>query len=269
MTETYGVLTIDSVQSGTVALGEQIIGAGVSGLAPATGIDTNLSGSGVGSQWIVNNAAAVGPETMTLKAPLIGVYEDRNGQAIVGKTSNNAFLDVSVQGEFGFDTNPSPAMSYMYGGAAADALGLSQAGGALPPSPGGVKESVARFMNDTKTMLDQYGDPINFGSVFSNDPRLDANIAAWTDTPAGLGYEFLSSNRAAGSSAPVTDPLGTHSGPGASKPIWGAGNVPAGLEALSSPVATAETHIGGYGIDEGRGYSSIAVSGLVGHGPSD
>ena len=220
MTETYGVLTINSVISGTVALGEQVSGAGVTGLAPATGIDTNLSGSGVGSQWIVNNAPTVGAEQMTLKAPLIGVYEDRSGQPIIGKTENNAFFDVSVQGEFGFDQNPS-TISYM-SGTAADALGLSEAGGALPPSAGGEHMSAAHMMNLMKTMLDQNGNLIHFGSVFSNNTSFDTKLAAWADSPAGLGYELLTSNTAAGSDAPVSDPPGTHSGPGASKPTWGA-----------------------------------------------
>src|SRR5262249_11786769 len=46
MTESYGVLTVGSVTSGTVADGELVTGAGV---APMTAIDGNLSGSGAGS----------------------------------------------------------------------------------------------------------------------------------------------------------------------------------------------------------------------------
>ena len=53
MTETYGVLTVGAVNSGTVALGQEVTGAGV---LPLTAIDGNLSGSGPGSTWIVNNA---------------------------------------------------------------------------------------------------------------------------------------------------------------------------------------------------------------------
>ena len=53
MTETYGVLTVGAVNSGTVAVGQEVTGAGV---LPLTAIDGNLSGSGPGSTWIVNNA---------------------------------------------------------------------------------------------------------------------------------------------------------------------------------------------------------------------
>ena len=53
MTETYGVLTVGAVNSGSVAVGQEVTGAGV---LPQTAIDGNLSGSGPGSTWIVNNA---------------------------------------------------------------------------------------------------------------------------------------------------------------------------------------------------------------------
>ena len=43
ITETYGVLTVGSVTSGTVAVGQEVTGAGV---LPLTAIDGNLSGSG-------------------------------------------------------------------------------------------------------------------------------------------------------------------------------------------------------------------------------
>ena len=58
MTETYGVLTVGSVVSGTVAVGERVTGAGVRPI-PMTAIDANISGSGPGSTWLVNNAQTV------------------------------------------------------------------------------------------------------------------------------------------------------------------------------------------------------------------
>ena len=126
-----------------------------------------------------------------------------------------------MQGPFGFDTNYVPAMSYVSGTAAA-ALDLAQGSGALTPSPGGLRESVAKMMDNITTMFDQNGNPVEFGSYLSNDSRLDTNLAAWGDTMAGDAYEYLASNTAAASDMPVMDPPGTHSGPGASKPIWGA-----------------------------------------------
>ena len=46
----------------------------------------------------------------------------------IGATANNDFFNVSTNGEFGYDNNPS-SLSYM-GGTAAAALGLTQASGA-------------------------------------------------------------------------------------------------------------------------------------------
>jgi hypothetical protein len=217
---TYGVLTVDSVISGTVTNGLQVVGDGVTGLAPATGMVDPLSAN----TWIVNNATAVGEEQMTLKAPLLGVYMDRNGQPIIGATEHNDFLDLSVQGEFGFDQNPS-----QFGGdptgTAADALGLTQASGAFPAEPGGQHMSLAHFMTLTKSYVDQFGDPVNYGSFITNDTRFNDQFTAWADTPQGMATEFLTANRAAGTSHAITDPLGTHSGPGASTPIWGSTEV--------------------------------------------
>jgi Protein of unknown function (DUF3383) len=56
MTESYGVLTVGSVTAGAVGVGEEVAGAGV---LPQMGIDSNLSGSGAGSTWVVNNAQTV------------------------------------------------------------------------------------------------------------------------------------------------------------------------------------------------------------------
>ena len=96
LTESYGVLTVGSVSSGAIALGEQVTGAGVS---PLTGIVDNLSGSGPGSTWLVNNAQTVAGENMTLTAtPLSASY-----RAYVGATQNRDFFMVQPNGAFGFD----------------------------------------------------------------------------------------------------------------------------------------------------------------------
>ena len=60
MTETYGVLTVGSASSGTVAIGQQVTGTGV---LPCTAIEANLSGSGAGSTWVVNKTQTVASET--------------------------------------------------------------------------------------------------------------------------------------------------------------------------------------------------------------
>ena len=213
MTETYGLLTVGSVTSGTVAVGQQVTGTNV---LNRTAIDANLSGSGAGSTWVVDYTQTAAGNFNDKATPLT-VSVNGNGKQIVGATEDNDYFDVDPNSLFGFDENPS-AMSYMTG-AAADALGLSQ-GEAVLSSPGGVHESVAQFMNGVLNETDQYGNPVHFGSFQSNEPRLNGALASWADGQ-GLGYEFWAQNFStppAGSSLPVTDPAGAWSGPGASAP---------------------------------------------------
>ena len=60
MTETWGLLAVGNVISGTVKP-SQITGSGV---APDTGIISNLNGSGAGSTWVVNNAQSISGVTL-------------------------------------------------------------------------------------------------------------------------------------------------------------------------------------------------------------
>ena len=92
MTETYGVLTVGAVKSGTVAVGQEVTGAGV---LPLTAIDANLSGSGPGSTWLVNNAQTVAGENLTMTAPPLTVVLDWDDRPIIGATENNDFFNVS------------------------------------------------------------------------------------------------------------------------------------------------------------------------------
>jgi hypothetical protein len=206
----------------------------------------------------------VGPEKMTLKAPLIGVYNNRTGQQITGKTSNNDTLDLSVQGMFGLDENPSPTPSYLTG-TAADALGLSQ-GTALTAEAGGVHESINQALTQMTSFVDQNGQPVNFGSIVTNDPRFTTQIGAWTDTQQGMAVAFLSTNSPAGQNNPVADPSGTYSAAGASTPIWGtppAANIVAAHALLPNSSSSTIHHF-----TEGRGYMETAIlAALVGHGP--
>ena len=72
MRETYGVLTVGSASSGTVADGEQVTDA-TGDVLPYTAIEDDISGSGAGSTWVVNNAQTVASENMTMTgAPLVG-----------------------------------------------------------------------------------------------------------------------------------------------------------------------------------------------------
>jgi len=123
--------------------------------------------------------------------------------------------------------------------------------------------SIAHFMTLTKSYVDQYGNPVHYGSFFTNDPRFDAQFTAWADTPQGMDEEFLTAMRAAGTNHPIQDPPGTHSGPGASTPIWGAAANIAAAQDLLSGASFAANQMG-----EGRGYSETAIlTAPVGHGP--
>jgi hypothetical protein len=220
MTETYGVLTVGSVTSGTVAVGEKVTGANVPSM---TAIDDNLSGSGPGSTWIVNNAPTetIAGETLTMTAtPLVVNYNSFGGAS----TKRN-FFEIQPNGQFGFDNNQS-TLSFA-SGTAAVALGLTQAspgaidsftGGALPPAPG--------FMNNlVQSWYSQFGSfQATWETLAQLDPNYLGDLAAWAQSTGDLyGITFLNQpwtniTPPAGSSSPTTDPAGTYSGPGASAP---------------------------------------------------
>ena len=184
MTESYGVLTVGSVTSGTVANGEQVTGAGV---ASSTAIDGNLSGSGAGSTWLVNNAQTVAPENMTMMAPPLSVTDN----SVIGATANRAYFEVQPNGDFGFDHNPS-SLSYM-GGTAAAALGLTQASGALDSTPGGQMTSAAALMSHlVQDENSQFGSfQATWSELAQEDPEFLGDLAAWAQSTGGL-YQFLS-----------------------------------------------------------------------------
>ena len=177
MTETYGVLTVGAVNSGTVTVGQEVTGARV---LPLTAILGNLSGSGPGSTWLVNNAETVAGD-LTMTAPPLQVQN----QSFVGATEHSDFFDVEPNGDFGFDNNPS-SLSCMSGTAAA-ALGLTQASGAINsiagrPAPVGGQQ----FMNNLVQ-----NETSQFGSFQSNGyPDLDQALTAWAQSTDG--YQFLS-----------------------------------------------------------------------------
>ena len=87
LSETYGILTIGTVKSGTVAVGQEITGSGV---AANTAIQANIRGSGAGSQWVVDLTQTVASEALTAKAAPLAVTND----AVTGATVRfKQFLD--------------------------------------------------------------------------------------------------------------------------------------------------------------------------------
>ena len=159
------------VDSGTVGLGEQVTGAGV---LPLTAIDAHLNGSGAGSTWIVNNAQTVAGENMTMTAPPLSVFLNWNDQPIVGATANNDFFNVSVDGAFGYDLDPS-SLSYMSGTAAA-VLGLTQEFGAINSSPGGQNPTASEFMNSLTTLVQ---DAAELASITESNGSVEVSAATF------------------------------------------------------------------------------------------
>jgi hypothetical protein len=202
MIESYGVLTVGSTSSGAVADGELVTGAGVASL---TAIESNLSGSGAGSTWLVNIAQTVASENMAMTAaPLSVVYT-----AITGDTANRGYFSVQQNGNFNFNSS---SLTYL-GGTAAASLGLAQASGAFNSSPGGIATNVAAWMNNfVQNESDQ------FFSLQTIWPQLVAATSAqqnafitWAQSTDGQ-YNFLANNSAIGVATPpgmstaTTDP---------------------------------------------------------------
>ncbi len=179
MTETYGMLTVGAVTSGTVAVGQEVTGVGV---LPKTAIEDNLSGSGPGSTWLVNNPQTVGGvagETLKTTAPPLSVILDWGNKPIIGATENNDFFDVSPNLNFPYDTVPS-SLSYMSGTAAA-MLGLTQASGAIDLSPGGQNPTACRVHEQPGSEREQ---PVRF---VSDDPWASGGGPKITGQSGGLG----------------------------------------------------------------------------------
>jgi hypothetical protein len=125
MTDTYGVLTVGSVSSGTVKVGQEVTGTGV---LPYTAIEDNLSGSGAESTWVVNKTQAMAGENLTMDGASLFV----RFTSITGATQNRGFLFLQQSQNFNYATS---SLTYMSGSAAKD-LGMTPKSGAYLSSPG-------------------------------------------------------------------------------------------------------------------------------------
>jgi hypothetical protein len=254
MTETYGILTVGSVQSGHVVVGSEVSGPGV---PLFTYVEQDLGPApGGGENWLVNNNIPASGNFVFL-APELTVQDNE----VTGRTQNNSYFMLQPQGASGFNQNPS-TLSYA-SGTAADELGLSQAFGAIDSNLGGEHQSIANSINGMITNVDQFGNPIHFGSFASLDPRLNNDIAAWIDSAAGMAYQLFTVQAPAGQSTAVTDPIGSWSDAGASSPIWG---TPPPMAPQPPPVTSVQ---GGWDHSQGHGHGwgHDGWDGATGHGP--
>jgi hypothetical protein len=207
MTETYGILDVGSVQSGHLVPGLEVNGPGV---PLFTYLEQDLgSDGGGGENWLVNNNIPASGN-FTFLAPELTVQDNE----VTGLTANNSYFMIQPQGAAGFNQNPS-TLSYA-SGTAADELRLSQGSSAIDSNLGGEHQSIANSIQGMINNLDQFGNPVHFGSFASLDPRLDTDLAAWIDSPPGIAYQLFTAHAPAGQDHPVTDPLGSWSNAGAS-----------------------------------------------------
>ena len=205
-----------TVVSGTVADGEQVTDTS-GNVLPDTAIESNLSGSGAGSTWLVDFAQTVAAENMTMTgAPLSVLYT-----AITGATKNSGYFSIQQNGYFNWDT---ASLTYASGTAAA-ALGLTKAAGALLDTPGENITSEAAFMSMVEAEDPDFGSfQATWPQLAEEDPQAQAALAAWAASTDGQ-FQFLNDTSdapPAGTSAPTIDPPGTWSGPGASLPTLAA-----------------------------------------------
>jgi hypothetical protein len=143
LTETYGVLTVGSVSSGSVAVGDQVTNGhrgSADNVLPHTAIEANLSGSGAGSTWVVDLAQSVTSEDMTMTGAPINVRYDK----VTGANENSGFFLLQQWSTFNYTTS---SLTYM-GGTAAKALGLTQGSGAFVSPTGEIVTDPSAWMNN-------------------------------------------------------------------------------------------------------------------------
>jgi Protein of unknown function (DUF3383)/PEP-CTERM motif len=211
MMDNYGVLTVGSVSSGTVAIGQQVTnGSRGSGnnIAQHTAIEDNISGSGAGSKWVVDLTQNVAGENMEMTgAPLSVAY-----RAVKGATGNSGYFFIQQWPSFNFSSS---TLSYATSatGSAATLLGLAEGSGfgdsgpgsvAYLSSPGLVVQPGSAFcpvqdcVSDATFMADLISAENNQWSTFqttyspkaATPPGEQAALQAWAESTNGQ-YTYL------------------------------------------------------------------------------
>ncbi len=237
LSETYGILTIGTVNSGAVAVGQEVTGSGV---AANTAIEANISGSGAGSTWVVELTQTVASEAMKAKAAPLLVTND----AVTGATVDTDSFWIEANG----DGYRPTTMTYASGTAAAS-LGLTQSTGAYLSTPGQITTSPSAWLNNI--VANENSDWSSFQMDYPTAPDTASALSAWSAASGGQfqyvsGYTFTTPPIAPSSSAAeIRDPAGTYSRAGASAPtpaaagtyIPGTGATSAAAE-ISDPAGT-------------------------------
>ncbi len=176
LSESYGILTIGTVNSGTVAAGQEVTGSGV---AANTAIGANISGSGAGSQWVVDLTQTVKPEPLTTKAAPLQVYYHH----VTGATENSDSFWINVNG---FYPVLSTTMTYATGTAAAS-LGLTQEAGAYLSTPGQITTSPSAWLNNIVKEDSQWS---SFQMTYPTAPDTAEALSDWSAASDGR-FKYL------------------------------------------------------------------------------
>jgi hypothetical protein len=192
LTESYGVLTVGSVNSGTVVAGQQITN-GIRGLRnnilPHTAIEENLSGGdGAGSKWVVNFAQTVASENMTMTGAPLEVSYKRGGSI----TPHSGHFLVQQWPDVNWNSS---SLSYM-GGSAGASLGLSESSGAFLSTPGQIVTHPFQWMTNFVASGNPDGSDewssfqLAYDNVKAIPPRERQALANWAEKTDGR-YQFL------------------------------------------------------------------------------
>jgi hypothetical protein len=218
LSETYGILRIGTVNSGRVAIGQEVTGSGV---AANTAIQTNISGTGAGSQWVVDLTQTVASETLTTKAAPLTVTDHH----VTGATVNSDSFWIEQNGDYGYQA---ASMTYARGTAAAS-LGLTRAAGAYLSTPGQITTSPSAWLNSIVQQDSQWS---SFQMTYPTAPHTAEALSDWAAASGGR-FKYLKGYTT--STPPIVPPSpAVHSTAGAGTYIPGAG-------ATSYPGASAGT----------------------------
>jgi hypothetical protein len=218
MGETYGLLQVGTVTTGALKVGQEIKSS-----VPLSALSANLGGG----MWVVDQTQTMSGEVDTTAPPLT-VFDSE----LVGPTENHDWFNIQPNGFFGFNENPSN-ISFATG-LAAEELGLAADSpvdpvtgiGAIDSSPGGLHPTFASWFNSIlKSGLDQFHNPVHFGSFQGQEPRFLTSESLWEQNNITLGIQLLSqfidTTMPAGQPTAITDPTGTWSPAGATHPFLG------------------------------------------------
>ena len=176
LSESYGVLTIGAVNSGTVAAGQEVTGSRV---AANTAIGANISGGGAGSKWVVDLTQTVGSEALTMKAaPLQVTYHH-----VTGATEDSDSFWVEANGHYPV---LSTTMTYAQGTAAAS-LGLTRDTGAYRSTPGQITTSPSAWLNDIVKQDSQWS---SFQVTYQTPPETAEALSDWAAASNGR-FKYL------------------------------------------------------------------------------